>query len=230
MTQTRHPHRGYEAAAVCGMLAGPVLLVASVAATLAQPDEFSFIEHATSDLGADTANAPWISNQLTSNLPGLLVAVFSVGLWHMLGRHRPARIDAFLIGLVGVGLFLTGIFTVDCREIDVGCNSNDVSWQAGVHSNAGLVAVLALVVSPFVVARGARFADGWRDLRVPSLVFGCLTIIGAVAGSAVGEGFGQYVLVFVWFAWITVLAVRMRRLARASREPTATSGHRLDRS
>lgn len=130
MTQTRRPHPGYEAAAVCGMLAGPVLLVGSVAATLAQPDEFSFIEHATSDLGAETANAPWISNQLTSNLPGLLVAVFSVGLWHMLGRHRSARIRTFLIGLVGVGLFLTGIFTVDCREIDAGCSSNDVSRRA----------------------------------------------------------------------------------------------------
>ena len=227
MTETQYWHRGYEAAAVCGMLAGPILLVASVAATLAQPDEFSFLDHATSDLGADTANAPWISNRLTSNLPGLLVVVFSVGLWHALGRHRSARIGAFLVGVVGVSLFLTGVFTNDCREIDAGCSSAELSGEASVHGTVGLVAVLALVVSPFVVARAARLAADWRDLRLLSVLFGCLTIVGAVVGSAVGEGLGQYLLVIVWFAWIAMLALRMHRLARRSRQHEAAAEPRL---
>jgi hypothetical protein len=212
------------------MLAGPVLLVASVAATLAQPDEFNFIDHATSDLGADTADAAWISNQLTSNLPGLLVVVFSVGLWHALGRHRSARIGAILVGIVGVGLFLTGVFTLDCRQIDAGCADADVSGQASAHLGVGLATALALLISPFVVARAVKFADDWRDLRLLSVVLGCLAIVGAVAGSAVGEGLGQYLMVIAWFAWLTVLAIRMHRLARASQEPPAASEPRPDMS
>ena len=53
-----HVQRGYTASAVCGMSAGPVLLAASWGATLAQPDESSFVDNPTSDLGADTADVP----------------------------------------------------------------------------------------------------------------------------------------------------------------------------
>jgi hypothetical protein len=205
------------------LLAGPVLIAASWAATLAQPDEFSLIQHATSDLGADTAEAAWVSNQLSSNLPGLLVLVFAIGLCHWLGRHHSARIGAFLVGVVGAGLFLTGFLTLDCREIDSGCSGDDVSWQANGHMMVAILTVLALLVAPFVVARAMKFAAAWRDLRVPTVMFGVVTIVGGVAGSVVGAGLGQYVLVAVWFAWVTVLALRMFRLSRAASQRTPSA-------
>jgi hypothetical membrane protein len=211
--------RLYEASAVCGILAGPVLLAASWAGALAQPDGFSIIHHASSDLGADTADGAWVSTRLGSNLSGLLLLVFAIGLWRTLGRHRSARIGAFLVGAVAVGLFLTGFITLDCREIDVNCDT-PMSWQATGHVIVAVATALALFVSPFVIARGLRFAASWRDLRGPTLVFAVTTIAGAIIGSVVGEGFGQYVAVIVWFAWITILAVRMRGLARAAPEPT----------
>ena len=49
-------------AAIAGMAAGPLLAVVAVVGTVAQPDGFNFIEHPTSDLGADTANLAWFSN------------------------------------------------------------------------------------------------------------------------------------------------------------------------
>lgn len=204
--------RGHAVSAICGMAAGPVLLAAGWAATMAQPDEFSFVSNATSDLGADTADLRWVSNQLGSNLPGLLVLVFAIGLWNMLGGHRSARIGTGLVAAVGLGFFLTGIFTLDCREIDTGCENN--SWQASVHLTVAGLLVLALFLSPFVVARALRFAEGWRDLRVPSLVCGVLTVAAAIAGSVLGEGLGAYAAVVPWFAWITILSVRMLRVAQ----------------
>jgi hypothetical protein len=56
--------RAQVVSAICGFCAGPVLLVASWAGVLAQPEEYSFLHHASSDLGADTADAAWLSNQL----------------------------------------------------------------------------------------------------------------------------------------------------------------------
>jgi hypothetical protein len=79
--------------------------------------------------------------------------------------------------------------------------------------------VLALLLAPFVVARAVRFAAPWSDLRVPTVIFGVLTILGTIVGSAVGEGFGQYVLVLVWYSWITVLSVRMGSLAKEASHP-----------
>jgi len=64
----------------------------------------------------------------------------------------------------------------------------------------------------------------WRDLRVPSVILGVLTVVGAGLGSAVGEGIGQYTAVTTWFAWITILALRMLGLATAGFKPRPTLG------
>jgi hypothetical protein len=52
---------------------------------------------------------------------------------------------------------------------------------------------------------------------MPTLSFGVGTIVVAVVGGAIGPGFASLVAVLVWFAWITVLALRMHRLSRATR-------------
>ena len=61
-------------------LAGPALVSFWIIAALAQPSGFSFVNHASSDLGAETADSPWIANELGSQLPGLLLLVFALGL------------------------------------------------------------------------------------------------------------------------------------------------------
>jgi Protein of unknown function (DUF998) len=211
--------RGQGLPAICGLLAGPVLLVATVAGALAQPDEFSIVDHANSDLSADTADSPWLSNQLGSNLPGLLLLVFAIGLWRSLERHRSARIGSILVAIAGVGVFLTGFFRLDCRQIDPGCE--DSSRHAVAHNTVAGLTILALVLAPFVLARALKLTLRWRDLWVPTLAFGIGTIVAAVAGSAVGEGLGSLLAVLVWFIWIAVLAIRMLRLAAPTDRPWA---------
>jgi hypothetical membrane protein len=201
--------------AACGLLAGPVLLVAMGAAVLAQPDEFSLVDHENSDLGAVTADSPWIANQLGSNLPGLLLLVFAVGLWRSLGSRRAARIGSVLVGVAGVGIFLSGFFRIDCRHIDSGCDPNS-SWHAVAHNANGGITVIALVLAPFILARGLKFIPEWRTLWIPTLVFGVATIAAAVLGGAIGDGVASLLGVLVWFVWITILAARMLRLSRAT--------------
>ncbi len=202
--------RAQVVSAICGLLAGPVLFVGTLAGALAQPDDFSLVNHANSDLGADTAESAWLSNQLGSNLPGLLLLVFGIGLWRSVGRHRSARIGSILVAVAGVSVFLTGLFRLDCRQIDQGCDNS--SWHAAAHNTVAGLTVLALVLAPFVLARALKLSPQWRDLWVPTLAFGIGTIVAAVAGSVVGEGLGSLLAVFVWFIWITVLAIRMLRL------------------
>jgi hypothetical membrane protein len=190
---------------------GPLLYLGTLAGALAQPDTFSLVNHANSDLGADTAASPWLSNQLGSNLPGVLLFVFAIGLWRSVGRHASARIGAALIAVVGIGIFLSGFFRLDCRQIDVGCE--DSSWHAAAHNATAGIIVLALVFAPFVLARGLKVSPAWNDLWVPTLAFGVGTVVAAIAAGAVGEGLSSLVAVLVWFVWITVLAIRMLRLA-----------------
>jgi hypothetical membrane protein len=195
--------------AICGLLAGPVLFLTTAGAVLAQPDEFSVVNHENSDLGADTAASPWIANQLGSNLPGLLLLVFAIGLWRSLGPHPSARIGSGLVGATGVGIFLSGFLRLDCRHIDQGCAQE--SWHATAHGADAGFTVLALVLAPFVLARALKLAPRWQDLWLPTLAFGIGTIAAAIAGGAVGAGLASLLGVLPWFIWITILAIRLLR-------------------
>lgn len=198
-------------AAIAGTVAGPLVLVIGVIGTVAQPDGFDFIKHPTSDLGADTANLAVFSNLIGSVLPGLLLLVFTYGLWKSLASTRSGRIGTLLIGVVAIGIVVTGIANEDCREMDPGC-SND-SAEIVVHLIAALLSGLCLLISPFVLARSLRWIPAWQDLRRTTLVLGAITVVGTVGGSAIGAGLGAYTAFVPWFAWIILLSRRMATLA-----------------
>jgi hypothetical protein len=197
--------------AICGLLAGPVVVASWIVAALAQPRAFSFVEHASSDLGAETADSAWIANQLGSNLPGALLLVFALGLWRSVGEHLSARIGSILVALVGVGVFVSGFLRLDCRQIDPGCE--DASWHAAGHNINGGITLLALVLAPFVLSRAFKLDPGWHDRWLPTLGAGVATIAAAIVGGTAGEGFGQFLALSVWFGWIALLALRMLRLS-----------------
>ena len=208
--------------AICGLLAGPVFIAGWVAGGLAQPDEYTFLHHAVSDLGAETADSAWLYNRLGGNLTGLLLLAFAVGLWRSLGRHRSARIGASLVAVVGAGQVLDGFFRLDCREIDPGCTTPDASWHGTAHGIESMFTVLAFALAPFVLARALALAPRWHDLWPLTLAFGIGTIATFVGGRVIGEGFGALAGTAVWFAWIAALAFRLLRLAREEAPTTDT--------
>jgi hypothetical protein len=123
----------------------------------------------------------------------------------------------------GVCIFLTGFLRLDCREIDAGCGNS--SWHAQSHLALAALTALVLVLAPFVVARGLKLTQNWRDLWVPTLAFAIGTVVAGVAGSAVGGGLGSLLAALVWFTWVAMLAVRMLRPTRAEGvgEPTPST-------
>jgi hypothetical membrane protein len=74
--------------AVCGLLT-PTFIAGWLIGGLAQPRAYSVIDDDISDLGALTADKPWLYNQLGVNLTGLLVLALSVGLWRTVGTGFP---------------------------------------------------------------------------------------------------------------------------------------------
>lgn len=102
------------------------------------------------------------------------------------------------------------------RRIPRGCDPVS-SWHAVAHNADGGITVIALVLAPFVLARTLKFVPEWRDLWIPTLAFGIGTIVAAVVGGAIGAGAASLFGVLPWFAWITVLAIRMQRVSRPMR-------------
>jgi Protein of unknown function (DUF998) len=82
---------------------------------LAQPEAYSSTRDDISDLGALTADEPWLYNQIGANLSGLLMLAFAGALWWALSPDSFGRVGASAVAVAGAGIFLDGIFRLDCR-------------------------------------------------------------------------------------------------------------------
>jgi hypothetical protein len=178
---------------------------------LAQPDAFSPANDNISDIGAQTADQAWIYNQIASNLCGLLILGFALGLWRVLGSGWLARLGVAGLAVIGVTRFLEGFLRLDCRGMDAGCENT--SWQADAHRiESGIAAALIFLV-PLVLAFAFRTRPEWRPLWLPSLFAVPATIAAQVVLSVIGDGAAVRAGSITWFLWLGLLAWWLLRLA-----------------
>ena len=192
-------------AAVCGPLALLTYCVGLVFGGLAQPDAFSSADDATSDLGALTASSPWIYNQIGVNLTGILVMVFSLGLWRALSPDWLGRAGAVGLALVGLTLFLEGFLRLDCQGgVDGGCENT--SWHSDAHRVTTGVSAAFIVLSPLILAFAFRRIPGWRKAWLPTLAAFPATLVVSILFSGIGDGAATRAGAITWFLWLAFIA------------------------
>jgi hypothetical protein len=207
-----------RAAGVCGLLALFTVNVGYIGGALAQPDAYSSADDATSDLGALTANKAWISNQIGSNLTGILIILFGLGLWRALSPDVLGRIGAGAVMLTGLAIFLDGFLRLDCRGIDVGC-TND-SWHSSAHKMNNRFLVAVAFAAPLILAFAFRRIPQWRGAWLPSLLVVPATIVFGLLFSVLGDGASQRAGNLTLFAWHVFLAVCLIRTANGRQVQT----------
>jgi uncharacterized protein DUF998 len=209
-------------AGACGVLAFVTSIVAWVAGGLAQPNAYDAADDDISDLGAITAHNAWIYNQVGANLTGILVVVLGLGLWRALSPDLVGRIGAAVLVAEGISTFFDGIFRLDCRGIDAGCDN--VSWHSHAHKiESGITAALALL-APLILAFAFRRNPAWRDSWVPSLLTVPFVLVANVVFSAIGGGAATRAGSVVLFAWIAFVGLRLWQKADKS-PPPVRPGH-----
>jgi uncharacterized protein DUF998 len=202
-------------AAVCGLLAPLTSTVGWAVGGLTQRDEYSSLDDDISDLGALTASSPWIYNQIGANGTGLLIIAFALGLWRALSPDVVGRVGAALLIVLGLGVFLDGLFRLDCQGIDVGCEND--SWHADAHKMEGRFTTAATIASPFVLALAFRRLPEWRDTWLPTLAAVPASILVGVLFSALGNGAATRATTFTWVLWLGFVAFRLLRKSEAAR-------------
>lgn len=205
-----------------------LFVVALVVAQAVQQDRYSSDRYDISDLGALTADHPWVL-LVPEAVAGLVTIAFVLLVLRpalALPGHRDAAgpwlLAASLLGLDNVS---DAFFRLDCRRADPGCTDDvrTASWHAQVHELVGFLAVLATVAALFALAHRFRQLERWADLALPVRVlgFGFLgaLLVYAVRASRPGGGTAQRVAVVLLIAVFAVLVRRV--LALSARVPTS---------
>lgn len=203
-------------------IAGALLITCGwIIGGLVQGAGYSWSSQEISDLGALTARHAWVWN-LADSLSGLLILIFAVGLFPIVRSSRAGRIGAVLIGVVGAGSVIDGIFREDCPlSTSDACqrlqDGPGLSWHHQAHDIESVVVVLAMLAAPFVLAKAFRRTEELRGLRSYTLATAAVLVVATVLyvflyGDA-GAGIAQRAAVLVFMAWIAVLSISVLKAA-----------------
>jgi hypothetical protein len=201
-------------------LAGQAVSIVSwVVAGALEPD-YSHVERAVSELGADDAAHAWIVNA------GIVVHGLSlVALGAALPRVLPSRLVVGLFVAAGASIVTVGLVPLDCGLSDDACErmwrAGQLSWQEDWHLWAGLAGQLFLAATPFAIARAL-----WPGPVAP-LAFGA-GAIGLAAGLASHffygvagspDGLIQRFGLLLVLVWVVIVAAGVLHATRSPAPP-----------
>ena len=222
---------GFRHLAGACAVAGPLVFSAAWLAAWTAQETYSPRREDISALAALDAQQPWI--MISGSLAlALGLTALGAGLLRTVAGGRAARAGALLVVLAGLGILVAGIARNDCSSELEACKARidggAVSWHHDLHDAVSGLVFLTLVVAQLVLARAFRRDPYWRRLRAYSIFSGSLTLallVLFIAGPIDGwNGLIQRVFLAVPLVWITVLGIRLRRLANDHRAlPTSAS-------
>jgi len=204
---TRRDSRFLRFAAICGLVVPLTSAFGWAVGGLVQPEAYSSTDDDISDLGAMTASSAWIYNQIGANLSGLLIVVLALGLWRALSPDTLGRLGAAALLLVGVGVFLDGLFRLDCQGIDTNCEND--SWHADAHKMEGRFTTAFTLLAPIILAFAFRRITAWRDAWIPSIAAIPASIVAGILFSGLGAGAATRGTTVTWTLWAAFVAFRL---------------------
>ena len=202
---------------LAGGVIGPVLLVVVFLIEGAIRPDYDPKRVFVSQLSLGEGGWLQIANFIVS---GLLLVAFAFGLRRVVSSGRASRWGPILVGLVGVGLVVSGVFVTDPAlgyppGTPPGLTQNP-SWHGSLHLLGALLVFGGLPITSFVFARRfqAQADRRWARYSVATGI-GMLAVFVAANLSASGvAGLGdiagalQRVAILIGFGWIAALAAR----------------------
>ena len=197
-----------------------IFTVAWLVSDSLQRASFSPLRDDISDLGALTANYPWIILAAQGISGGLTIcfAIFVLRPRLVLSGQRGA-LGAWLLALSAVAIddLSDAFFRLDCQGSQPGCTEavSMASWHGQIHAVVGTISFVLMVIAPFFLARSMRKLPTWASLARPTKYFGAGLAVLLVAYVALtgqdGHGTLQRIIALSASAGVCLLAVRAMR-------------------
>ena len=165
--------------------------------------EYSMFTKAISELGSVDAPNKWIWNCLGYMLTGILIAIYSFGLYKNVAFKKSSKLPLYGILLSGVFMTLSGIFPGDF--------DNKQSTTMLLHTVGSFGSYIFFLIGAFAYPKLMNKTDYWKGAKKPTLIFTYLTIaFGAWAFVFPNiPAFGQRIVFFFYFAWIFYTGIKL---------------------
>lgn len=183
-----------------GVFTGALLVIAAL------DPSYSHATRAVSELGAVGAPLQWTWNVLGFLLPGLLVALFGLGVGQVLAPR--GRSASMLLMISGLAFAATGLFPANLQAM--------ASFSTQAHVWASLISLLAWFPAAIVIAVVAQRMKR-KPLMWASIAGFAALLASIVLGAALFQrGYAQRLNFAAYFTWITLVACLLPRKSAAS--------------
>ena len=188
--------------AIIGFLSPTLFWVTYFILANQRPD-YSFLTKAVSELGSMDAPNKWTWNVLGYILPGILISIFSIGLYRNIKNENSSRLPLIGIFLSGIFMTLSGVFPGDY--------DNRTSLTMLLHTIGSFGSYIFFLIGAFSFPKQMKKTTYWYKVIKPSLVMTWLTII---FGSWVFifpkfPSVGQRIVFAFYFLWIIFTAYKL---------------------
>jgi hypothetical membrane protein len=196
--------------AILGLLA-PLLFWVTYLVMSNLRAEYSFLTKAVSELGSLDAPNRWTWNILGYVLTGLLISVYSFGLFKSISNGQGSKFPLVSFVLSGLFMSLAGIFPGDFN--------NRQSTTMLIHTIGSFGSYLFFLIGAFTYPGQMKKSDYWKKYIKPTLIFAWLTILFGVWPFLFPAipGVGQRLVFFFFLLWIFYTSVGLYK----SVEPNA---------
>ncbi|HLD52429.1 MAG TPA: DUF998 domain-containing protein [Sediminibacterium sp.] len=165
--------------------------------------EYNLFHKAVSELGSLDAPNKWIWNIFGYILTGILIAVYSFGLFKNITNGQGSKLPLISFVLSGLFMSLSGIFPGDF--------DNRQSTTMLLHTVGSFGSYLFFLFGAFTSPKQMKQSEYWKKSIRPTLIFTWLTIL---FGSwpfifTSYPSLGQRVVFFFYLLWIFYTAIQL---------------------
>jgi len=184
-------------------LSAPVIFAITYFIMSNQRPEYSFLTKAVSELGSLDAPNKWVWNIIGYIIPGILISVFSYGLFKGVTDSSKSKWPLIGIFLSGLFMIISGVFPGDF--------DNRESTTMILHTIGSIGSYIFFLIGAFTYPRLMKQSAYWKTAIVPSLTLTWLTIFFGNWQFVFPEmpGAGQRIVFCFYFLWIAFNAVKL---------------------
>ncbi|WP_437372988.1 DUF998 domain-containing protein [Maribacter litoralis] len=184
-------------------MASPIVFLTTYVILSSMRPEYSMFTKAISELGSVDAPKKWIWNSFGYILTGLLIAIYSFGLYKNMAIEKSSKLPLYGILLSGVFMAIAGIFPGDFN--------NRESTTMLLHTVGSFGSYIFFLIGAFTYPKLMNKTDYWKKAKKPTLIFTYLTIVfGAWAFIFPNiPALGQRIVFFFYFLWIFYTAIKL---------------------